>query len=133
MKVIIWISSLFVCNLILRIINTPVESYLSNNYYNVASMIWAVGSVVATEGIGILIAKKLCDVYEQHKIKNSAVKSGIKTFDMIKSTIPETLLEEFEECRGDIERLNKSINYWETQDVIDNMQAKIIYDEFSKH
>lgn len=132
MKVLIWIGSLFVVHLILGMVNPPVSAYLLSHYYDAALMIWRVGSVLVTEIVGIIIAITLCNVYARKKIASQASKSGIKTFEAIKDTIPETLLEEFEECRGNEERLRNSINYWRNQGTINAVQGKIIADEFLK-
>lgn len=132
MKVLIWIGSLFVVHLILGMVNPPVSAYLLSHYYDAALMIWRVGSVLVTEILGIIIATTLCKVYTRKKIESQASKSGIKTFEAIKDTIPETLLEEFEECRGNEERLRNSINYWRNQGTINAVQGKIIADEFLK-
>ena len=132
MKVLIWIGSLFVVHLILGMVNPPVSAYLLSHYYDAALMIWRVGSVLVTEIVGIIIAITLCNVYARKKIASQASKSGIKTFEAIKDTIPETLLEEFEECRGKEERLRNSINYWRNQGTINAVQGKIIADEFLK-
>lgn len=130
MKVLIWIGSLFVVHLILGMVNPPVSAYLLSHYYDAALMIWRVGSVLVTEILGIIIATTLCKVYTRKKIESQASKSGTKTFDAIKDTIPETLLEEFEECRGNAERLWMSVKYWRDQGKIDGVQAEIIYSEF---
>lgn len=132
MKVLIWIGSLFVVHLILGMVNPPVSAYLLSHYYDAALMIWRVGSVLVTEVLGIIIATTLCKVYTRKKIESQASKSGIKTFEAIKDTIPESLVEEFEECRGNEERLRNSINYWRNQGTINAVQGKIIADEFLK-
>ena len=132
MKVLIWIGSLFVVHLILGMVNPPVSAYLLSHYYDAALMIWRVGSVLITEILGIIIATTLCKVYTRKKIESQASKSGIKTFEAIKDTIPESLVEEFEECRGNEERLRNSINYWRNQGTINAVQGKIISDEFLK-
>lgn len=132
MKVLIWIGSLFVVHLILGMVNPPVSAYLLSHYYDAALMIWRVGSVLVTEILGIIIATTLCKVYTRKKIESQASKSGIKTFEAIKDTIPESLVEEFEECRGNEERLRNSINYWRNQGTINAVQGKIIADEFLK-
>lgn len=132
MKVLIWIGSLFVVHLILGMVNPPVSAYLLSHYYDAALMIWRVGSVLVTEILGIIIATTLCNVYTRKKIESQASKSGIKTFETIKDTIPESLVEEFEECRGNEERLRNSINYWRNQGTINAVQGKIIADEFLK-
>ena len=113
-------------------VNPPVSAYLLSHYYDAALMIWRVGSVLVTEILGIIIATTLCKVYTRKKIESQASKSGIKTFEAIKDTIPESLVEEFEECRGNEERLRNSINYWRNQGTINAVQGKIIADEFLK-
>ena len=132
MKVLICFGSLFVVHLILGMVNPPVSAYLLSHYYDAALMIWRVGSVLVTEILGIIIATTLCNVYTRKKIESQASKSGIKTFETIKDTIPESLVEEFEECRGNEERLRNSINYWRNQGTINAVQGKIIADEFLK-
>lgn len=130
MKVLIWIGSLFVVHLILGMVNPPVSAYLLSHYYDAALMIWRVGSVLVTEILGIITATTLCKVYTRKKIESQASKSGIKTFEAIKDTIPESLVEEFEECRGNEERLWQSVMYWKKQGTITAAQAEIIYSEF---
>ena len=132
MTVLIWIGSLFAVHLILGMVNPPVSAYLLSDYYDAALMIWRVRSVLVTEIVGIILAITLCNVYARKKIASQASKSGIKTFEAIKDTIPETLLEEFEECRGNEERLWQSVMYWKKQGTITAAQAEIIYSEFKK-
>ena len=130
MKVLIWIGSLFVVHLILGMVNPPVSAYLLSHYYDAALMIWRVGGVLVTEIVGIIIAITLCNVYARKKIASQARKLGIKTFEEIKDTFPESLFEELEECRGNEERLWQSVMYWKKQGTITAAQAEIIYSEF---
>lgn len=121
MKILIYFVSFFVVNLIFRIISPPFQ-YKGNTYRVTGS--------IFTQILGGILGTYLWRLYSKRKIAAKAKKEEVKTFDAIKDTIPETLLEEFEECRGNADRLWKSVKYWRDQGKIDGVQAEIIYSEF---
>lgn len=121
MKILIYFVSFFVVNMVFMIISSAFQ-YKGNTY--------RVTGYIFTEILGLVLGTFLWNLYSKKKITAKAKKEEVKTFDAIKDTIPETLLEEFEECRGNADRLWASIKYWRDQGKIDGVQAEIIYSEF---
>lgn len=121
MKILIYFVSFFVVNLVFRIIS-PTFQYMGDTYRVTGS--------IFTQILGGILGTYLWRLYSKRKIAAKAKKEEVKTFDAIKDTIPETLLEEFEECRGNEERLWQSVMYWKKQGTITAAQAEIIYSEF---
>ena len=132
MKVLIWIGSLFVVHLILVMVNPPVSAYLLSHYYDAALMIWRVGSVLVTEILGIIIAKKLCGVYEKQRLIRKARKEGIAPFEYIKKDVPPMLMERLEKHRGHPDCIKPDIKGYVKRNELSVEQGNILIEEFSK-
>ena len=120
MKALIWIASLFTVNLIFAMLSPRFR--FMGNYYRVGGLV--------TEVLGIIIAKKLCDVYEKQKLIRKARKEGIAPFEYIKKDVPPMLMERLERNRGQSERIKPDIKGYVKRKELSAGQASILYDEF---
>lgn len=120
MKALIWIVSLFAVNLIFAILSPRFR--FMGNYYRVGGLV--------TEIIGIIIAKKLCDVYEKQRLMRKARQAGIAPFEYIKKDVPPMLMERLERNRGQSERIKPDIKGYVKRKELSAGQASILYDEF---
>lgn len=122
MKALIWIASLFAVNLIFAILSPRFR--LMGNYYRVGGLV--------TEVLGIIIAKKLCDVYEKQKLIRKARQAGLTPFEYIKKDVPPKLMERLEKNRGNPDCIKPDIKGYVKRKELSVGQGNILIEEFSK-
>ena len=120
MKALIWIVSLFAVNLIFAILSPRFR--FMGNYYRVGGLV--------TEIIGIIIAKKLCDVYEKQRLMRKARQAGLTPFEYIKKDVSPMLMERLEKHREHPDSIKPDIKGYVKRKELSAGQASILYDEF---
>ena len=117
MKALIWISTLIVLNLI----NLGAMNSGGPGISNIILLpLWW------------LISFTLCRKWDGHKTSNEAEEKGMTPFELIRSEIPQDILEQCEEVRGDENLLKFVLKDYKRKGWISHAYADILFQEYMR-
>ena len=75
-------------------------------------------------------ARAMCKAWDKHRIAKKAEKAGVCSFEYIKGEVPEIVLANCEENRGNYDRLKENLRRYAKEDQITRAYADILLDEY---